>query len=321
MNRPIPWDDIRKPDRDYNVRLVPGGSQVPLYWGRDSDGRCLFIVELEGDNTALFRRSETSVHGIGVDLRLLDATRSQGLVLTLEQQVDRDLFLGLCQTLIASVQQAGGSTEALAVALAHLKRWKAFLAGRKTRMLSPEEIRGLFAELQFLRSLYQKLPQKAAVDAWCGPDGIHQDFIFGDTAVETKAVSGRERSTVRISSEDQLESTCDKLFLTIFRLSEMPESDRALSLNDQVRLIESELTDSEALEEFWVRLGACGYVDMREYDTPKLVVTGQRVFEVRDGFPRLIRSRLPTGIARVGYEIQLETLTPFECTADRIWGG
>jgi len=226
----------------------------------------------------------------------------------------------LCQTLIGSLQQVGGRSEALAVALVHLKRWKAFLAGRKTRILSPEEIRGLFAELQFLKSLYRKLPAKAAVDAWCGPNGSHQDFIFGNTAVETKAISGRERSTVRISSEDQLESTCDNLFLTIFRLSEMPESDRALSLNDAVRLVESELADPAVLEEFWSRLGGYGYADIKEYDAPKFIVAGQRAFVVVDGFPRLIRSGLPAGIVKVGYDIQLEKLEPFERPVEQIWG-
>lgn len=45
-----------------------------------------------------------------------------------------------------------------------------------------------------------------AVEAWLGPEKSHQDFIFGNTAVEIKSLSGTERSTVRISSEDQLKS-------------------------------------------------------------------------------------------------------------------
>lgn len=314
-----PWDNIRKPDADYNVRLVSGGGLVPLYWGRDSDGRCLFIVELEGDNTALFRQSDIAVNGIGIDLRLLDSIHSQVLVLTLEQHVDRDLFFGLCQTLINSLQNAAGRSEALILALAHLRRWKVFLAGRKARILSPAEVRGLFGELQFLRFLYQQLPVMTAIEAWCGPNGGHQDFISGDTAVETKTISGRERNTVRISSEDQLESSCNNLFLTIFRLVESEESSRARSLNDAVRLVESELTDPSVLEEFWNRLGASGYTDIKHYDAPKFIVAGQRLFTVSDSFPRLIRSRLPTGITKVSYDIQLEDIETFECPLEQIW--
>lgn len=319
-SRAVPWDGIRTPETDYNVRVVAGGGPVPLYWGRDSNGRCLFIVELEGDNTDLFRKSDASVRGIGVDLRLFDATQRQGLVLTLEQHADRDLFLGLCQTLIESLQRIDGRAAALTVALTHLKRWRTFLAGRRARILSPEEIRGLFGELMFLRSLYRRLSIKDAINAWGGPMGSHQDFIFSGTAVETKVISGRERNSVRISSEDQLESACEYLFLAIYRLKENPESDRALSLNDAVRLVESDLADPIVLEEFWSRLAASGYTDIKEYESPKFTVTGQRAFKVIEGFPRLTRSGLPTGVVKVGYEIQLEKIERFECPIEQIWG-
>lgn len=322
MSRSLPWADIRSPERDYNVRLIPEHGAVPLYWGKDAAGHCLLIVDLDGDHSDQFRRDHTPVHGIRVDLRTLDATSSQGLVLTLEKHIDQDLFFGLCETLIKSVQQTKDAHTALSVTLAHIKRWKAFLAGRKTRLLSAEEVRGLFGELHFLRELYrQHLPPTAAIQAWCGPERVHQDFIFGNTAVETKALSGRERNSVRISSEDQLESVCDDLFLTIFRLGDLPDSDRALSLNDAVHRIEGELVDAEALEEFSSRLAAYGYVEMREYDQPRFVVTAQNTFRVSSDFPRLTRSSVPDGIARVSYEVELEKIAPFECETAEIWGG
>src|SRR5882757_2561357 len=107
---------------------------------------------------------------------------------------------------------------AMSVSLAHLHRWKAFLSGKRTGILSVEEVRGLFAELQFLRDLYQsRLPHPEAIDAWCGADRVQQDFIFRDNAVEVKSLSGKERSAVRISSEDQLETLSSRLFLEVYR--------------------------------------------------------------------------------------------------------
>ena len=321
MTRPNPWDDITTPDTNYNVRLIGGTKAVPLYWGKNTEGQCLFVVELEGNHTEQYRKNRTDVHGIKVDLRILDVAARQGLVLTLEQHVDKDLFFGLCETLTVNLREVADSAAALSVALTHLKRWKAFLASRKVRVLSPSEIRGLYGELQFLRLLYQEcLPEKAALKAWCGPSGGHQDFMFGNTAVETKVLSGRERSTLRISSEDQLEAVCDDLFLAVFHLSDLPESDRALSLNDVIKLVESELTDQSALENLFARLAAYGYVEMYEYDEPKLVVTGRRVYQVTKDFPRIIRSELSDGLARVSYEIELESIAPFECELERIWG-
>ena len=321
-SKSTPWDDIGIPDSDYNVRLVEESNiAAPLYWGRDIQGHCLFIVELDSDHVEQFQKNRITVHGIRVDLRMLEKPGCQGLVLTLEQHVDKDLFSGLCETLASNLRDVSDSSNALSVALTHLQRWKAFLAGRKARLLSDEGIRGLFGELQFLRMLYQgHLHEKAALEAWCGPHGGHQDFIFGNTAVEVKTLSGRERNTIKISSEDQLETLCDNLFLAIFRLSNQPNSDLALSLNDAVKIVEGELTDSFALEELSSKLSEYGYIAMHEYDEPKLAVTGRWTYHVTDNFPRIIRSGLPAGLTRVGYEIELEAITSFECETTVIWG-
>ena len=322
MSRTVPWDAIANPNADFNVRRVAVTDGVPLYWGKDAAGQCLLIVELEGDHNAEFRRNSTNLHGIGVDLRNGEQAEQQRLVLTLTRHIDRDLFLGLCNTLINSLASVSDSPVALAVALAHLKRWKAFLAGKKARMLSNEEVRGLFAELHVLRILYQRmLSQEAAVDAWCGADDSHQDFIFGNRAIEVKSLSGRERSTVRISSEDQLEGLAEKLFLLTVRLSDMPDAEEARSLNDMVKLIEEDLTVAEALEQFSGKTAGCGYAPLADYDTPRFLVTSAQGFRVTERFPRLIRSQLPQGLARVSYDIRLETISPFICADDEIFGG
>lgn len=314
MSKSGPWDNIPTPTADFNVVRVAGTVGMPIYWGRDVAAQCLFIVELAGDFTAQFRRDKVSLHGIGIDLRNGDTVGQQRLVLTLAHHIDGDLFLGLCETLTGSLKDVSDSATALAVTLTHLKRWKAFLAGRNTRLLSPEEVRGLFGELQVLRMLYQDtLPQAAAVDAWCGPDDSHQDFIFGNRAIEVKSLSGRERNTVRISSEDQLESLADELFLLTQRLTDMPDAERALSLNAIVALIESELTGFEEVEQFTGKLAGMGYVPLAEYDSPRFVTSGLQGYRVTDEFPRLIRSELPQGIVKVSYDIMLEAIAPFSC--------
>ncbi|MCZ8164011.1 MAG: PD-(D/E)XK motif protein [Brevundimonas sp.] len=321
VSRSVPWDGIPTPDADFTVVRVAGTSGVPIYWGRDTAGQCLLIVELDGDLAAQFRRDTVTLHGIGVDLRNSDAEHRQRLVLTLARHVDSDLFLGLCETLVGSLKTVADPATALAVALAHLKRWKAFLAGRNARLLSPEEVRGLFGELHVLHRLYRDtLPQTAAVDAWLGPDDSHQDFIFGDRAIEVKSLSGRERSTVRISSEDQLESTLPELFLLTQRLTDMPDADQAMSLNGIVSLIESELSVAEAIEQFADKLAGMGYAPLAEYDRPRFVVSALQGYRVAEGFPRLIRSDLPQGVTRVAYEIMLEAIAPFVCDDAEMFG-
>ena len=316
-----PWDQMMTPVSDYTVRYVTVPGDVTLCWGKDVHGQCLFIVQLAGDHTEQFRRDRTNVNGIEVDLRQLPESGKQGLILTLEKHVDRDLFQGLCQTLTGNLDEVSDPAAALNIALNHIKRWKVFLAGKRNRILSAAEVRGLFAELSFLHLLKEKrLTDAQAVEAWCGPDRIHQDFIFGDTAVEVKSISDRDRSIVRVSSEDQLETVSEHLFLKVYRLTESSQRIAAQSLNELVSAVGQELSDADAVEGFWSKLAIYGYLEMREYDSPKFCVNDSNTYRVSDGFPRLVRSELPDGVVDVKYNLQLEKIVSFECNQNEIWG-
>jgi hypothetical protein len=317
-----PWGEIAVPSAaDFNVRQVAGNIAVPCFWGRDSGGACLLIVELQGDHTVQYRKSAVTVNGIKVDLRGGDHG-AQRLVLTLEKQVDRDLFEGLCRTLASALEHATDSASSLAVALAHIRRWKTFLSGRGGPRLSPEEVRGLFAELAFLLELIENGASTTyAVEAWLGSERSHQDFIFSNTAVEIKAVSGTERNAVRISSEDQLESMNDNLFLRLYRLSNLPDANTARSLNKIVAAVENALADAEAVVAFHRKLAAQGYAPLPDYDEPSFVVSEVRTYLVGPGFPRLVRSQLPLGVAKVAYDLALEAIAPFQSDGAAVFGG
>ena len=91
-----------------------------------------------------------------------------------------------------------------------------------------------------------------------------------------------------------------------------------MSLNAVVRHIEEELNDAVAVEELQRRLAAYGYIEIREYDNPKFVVAARHAYFVEKDFPRLIRSRMPDGIVRTTYEIELEKISAFTCDLVRL---
>lgn len=310
MNDRSPWSGISTPESDYNVQRVIGATAVPCYWGRDKSGSCLFIIELEGDHTADFLKQALRVNGIDVDLR--NQGGHQRLVLTLDRQADQDLFEGLCRTLARALENASDPASSLAVAMIHLRRWKTFMAGRGQHM-SREQVRGLFAELTFLRELIEHLGASSAVAAWMGPDRSHQDFILGNTAIEIKCLSGAERSSVTISSEDQLESLNDNLFLRIYRLSDLPDASSARSLNALILELQASLDSAEAVEAFDTKLVAQSYAPLPEYDQPVFVVQEIRSYKVEGEFPRLVRSGIPNGISRVKFDIELEQIADYAC--------
>ncbi|MGX9365603.1 PD-(D/E)XK motif protein [Desulfoplanes sp. PS50] len=317
MSKYTPWDDIQTPKSDYNVRHIPNSYPIEAFWGKNSAGKCLFILELDGDHSDYFRANTTSIKGLSIDLRQDREENKQRLVITLEQRVDADLFQSLCSTLVSSLEPVSASAEALVIALTHIKRWKVFFAGQRRNLLTAEEVRGLFAELHFLRLLYQgRFTQDSAMEAWCGPAGSHQDFIYENTAVEIKSLSGHERNSVRISSEDQLETQCDSLFLVTFKL--VSSTSNGQSLNDLIKLIYDELSESSAIETFSLKLIAAGYVELQEYNSPSLQVVEIQPYQLTEEFPRLIRSSLPNGIIRVSYEIKLESITAFKSEIGRV---
>jgi hypothetical protein len=260
------------------------------------------------------------VNGIDIDLRGGDQGQ-QRLVLALERQVDRDLFEGLCRTLASSLEHASDSASSLAVSLTHVRRWKTFLAGR-SQHLSSEEVRGLFAEITFLLELAdRKMSSSAAVGAWLGPERSHQDFIFGNTAVEIKSLSGTERSTVRVSSEDQLESLNDALFLRIYRLSNLTEATGARSLNGIVtaahaRLDEGGCDRGVRPEAGRARLRACSLTTINRTLSSAMCAATASVTDFRVSCGRNCRQGLPA----LSYDIRLETIAPFECDGAAVFG-
>lgn len=315
-----PWDEITIPGADFNVRQVAVKTAVPCFWGRDVNGSCLFIVELHGDHAAQYRKNAVMVNGVDVDLRAGDNGR-QRLIFALEREVDRDLFEGLCRSLAFALMHATDSASSLAVSLLHLRRWKTFLSGR-SQHLSAEDVRGIFAEIVFLMELInRKIPSEVAVGSWLGPERSHQDFIFGNTAVEVKSLSGTERSSIRISSEDQLESLNDLLFLRVYRMSSLADSAVARSLNEIVLEVQLLLDEAEAVEAFDRKLVTRGYAPLPEYDQPRFVVSETLTYCVSEEFPRLVRSKLQTGIANVAYDIRLEAISSYQCDEAVIFGG
>jgi len=321
MNRFSPWEDIKTPSEDLSVRLIRESKHLPLYWGKDSSGHCVFVYEMSEDGAEIFQKNMVSIHGIKIDYRLLSTTGNQGLILVLEKHVDQDLFYSLCETLINKLSEVSDPLVGLSVALSQIKRWKAFLAGKKGRLLSAEEVRGLFSELKFLQQMLDCMENELDVlDSWQGPETSHQDFIFSDAAVEVKSLSGRERNTVKISSEDQLESLSSSLFLKVYRLIDMPESKTSISLNELVKTVEDTLTDAEAIEMFAAKLAKAGYVQMLAYDKPEFIVAEEQTYRIENEFPKIVRSELHVGLTRIGYEIKLESIRGFLCADKDVWG-
>lgn len=316
-----PWAKLSTPKFGYNVLLHPSSDALDFYWAKNSEGQCVFLMELEGDHSNMASSVRMPLRGVEVDLKQIQEHHTQNLTLTLVRHVDRDIFASLCDALADSLTDVESSSVALEVAIRHLRRWKSFLSSGGKRILTPEEVRGLFAELQTLKKLYRtRLSPAAAVESWKGPERLHNDFVFENLALEVKSLAGTDRNSVRISSEDQLDTTQDQLILMIIGLSEGENSNHACSLNELVASISDELAEYGIAEEFGNRLASSGYLPIPEYDQPAFLVTTESGYIVADDFPRLTRATIPDGLFGVRYQIRLEQLDSFSCDLANVWG-
>lgn len=91
-------------------------------------------------------------------------------------------------------------------------------------------------------------------------------------------------------------------------------------MNVVVALISGELTDAEAIEQLMSKLADVGYAPLAEYDSPCFVVRDVQGYRVHGDFPCLIRSELPTGIAKVAYDIRLEAIALHQCDEAIVFG-
>ncbi len=317
-NRKTAWDKIAHDPERMTARRATKPPALPFYWGKDTDDNCLLIAELEGDHREYYFKNVMSFSGVKTKLQQLPKENKQRLVMTLAEHVDRDIFDVLCRNLLKTVEDIQDSRIALSVILKHLKRWKAFMSGNKTKFLSPREVRGLFSELLFLLKLInEQANQRMVIEAWGGPLDAHQDFIFSNTAVEVKSITGKERNAVRISSEDQLQASVDSLFLKVFRLGSVDESSKvAKSLNQLVIEVEKQISDKAVTNLFLERLAATGYVPLDEYSRPHFILLDETTYLIDGEFPKLVKSNVMPGVHKVKYDIDLAIIEKFICGND-----
>lgn len=319
-NNHKPWDKITIPEQDFNVLRYEEESKLPVFWGKDSQRRCLLIIHLAGSHEEQFTKELVYLKGVSIDLRQTSENTFQQLVLTLQSSNNQDIFYLFCQSVISVIKNTSETTIALTLIFNQAKRWKIFLSGKNANILSQEMARGLFAELIFLEKLLERgYNDKYVIQAWTGPDRIQQDFILGDKAVEIKSYSGREKNSIRISSENQLETTLEKLFLIAFRIISQAGSPNSTSLNELVTRIEQKLTSPEITEDYLRLLNSYGYAPLPEYSNYIFMCDEGRYYEVNSDFPRIIRSKLQDGISNVSYNIELESIENYLVDHDKIF--
>ncbi|WP_269939261.1 PD-(D/E)XK motif protein [Arthrobacter sp. HY1533] len=245
------------------------------------------------------------------------------LLLTLKAPKFTDVFVRLCAHIVDRVSGTSSEAQGLATFMASVEEWRTLLKAPPSQRLSLEAARGLFGELLIgFSNLALECTVGDVIDAWHGPFQSDQDFQFpGGPLVEIKTIhSGTRR--IQISSENQLNRLPNqRLFVCVVAADDaVADTPGALTipglLDHADRLLqESGVPQSELAR----RLDAVCFDRYDEaYEDMYFLPTRHQFLEVKGAFPRLEPSKLPNGVSRVSYFLNLADLAPFECSISEL---
>jgi hypothetical protein len=231
-----------------------------------------------------------------------------------------DVFDVVADDVVAHIITLSRSPQAFETFAARIAQWQTFLNAMPPTGLSEHQQRGLLAELQFLRDvLLEPCGPESAVGAWAGPKAMAKDFQFLRVAFEVKATSSKEPIRFRISNEIQLEHTEEmRLFLygCIFERVLSGGESLGAAVTSLRELLRPSMFASLRFNQLLLQTG---YLEVHadRYESP-LKIRSRHFFEVIEGFPRLIGSDLPNGVADLRYSILLSECRRFEVSESQI---
>jgi hypothetical protein len=244
--------------------------------------------------------------------------REQGewsIVLTLQNPQYTDSFIALCLELVRMSAAGDSATSALELFYRALNQWRQLFARRPAKVLSPEEQRGLIAELWFADFLARtSLEVDRAVASWQGPMGAVQDFLLPTgELIEIKA-NHIEARGVTISSIEQLDPRSHSpLYLVVIGLElGAPDDSEGYSIAQLVSgLFDLASNDEDATVGLEDRISRLRILDSYASYDKKYALTTVNTYHVLEGFPRIKRDAAPLGVDQVNYRLLLSAATDF----------
>lgn len=246
--------------------------------------------------------------GVSIDIvKLTDyGTNQNFFALTQLPQSEGYIFEIVAEDLRSAVEKAKSSSEALGIITIVLTKWKSFFLSEKDLILSPERQQGLYGELLFLEELLKE-NNAIAVTQWAGSNDETHDFYLAANAVEVKTTSSQAPYFAHISSEYQLDNKDipGHLFLRFYALRKSQSSGDTLpELVTRIRTTIADMPD--ALHQFREKLLKYGYLDEAAEQYPTgYFVRDEYTFEVKEGFPRVIKTDLKPGVVDILYAVNI----------------
>ncbi len=276
----------------------------------DGQGRRHILIRLDAEDNAI---RDVQSRGLSVDTIELtsdDGSQRYADIVCFDAS-GHEMFDLVATEIVQRLQ----TESVLATDCVHriISKWRRFWNSIHGQFMSRAEAAGLFAELWCLRYwLLPHLQADIAINAWRGPFGARHDFEFACHSIEVKATLNRGSLVHRINGLDQMvpPASGSLYFLSMGLAEEVNGSDSLPGIVDSILQF---LATQDSLQAIVAgRLMQIGYreSDRMEYLKTKYRVTHQSMYEVVEGFPKIVpgdfQNPLPSGVVRIEYDIALD---------------
>lgn len=197
------------------------------------------------------------------------------------------------------------------------KKWNELFKVRTEKsILSEKELLGLLGELKYLETRIIETEKdfevNSILDAWSGPDGRANDFIFPEISYEIKTVEA-QKDFVDISSEYQLSCLNRPVHLIIYKSK---VSENGFSLVDIVasvrQKIDEKLGDSEKFL-YKLNMFSIDFKNTSLYEDYKIKLSEPIFYNTdNESFPKIVAENLESGIFAVKYRLNLNLLSKYK---------
>jgi hypothetical protein len=239
------------------------------------------------------------------------------ICLTLNKQEHGDVFTAICSDLADELKDITTADKRRMAVIDFLDRWTRFFERYTLTGLSAERQRGLFGELWWMRRLIKSgMGNEIAINSWKGYSGGFHDYEIEGMVLEVKTTVSKEPRRVRISSERQLDDRgFISLHLLVLSLIEAQAGGESLpGIIDSIRELLSE--NKASARKFESCLRDAGYLNTHaDIYQSSYAVREEEIFNVKDGFPRLIE--LPAGIGDINYSVVVGACSDFIVNIDK----
>ena len=303
-----------------NIRRADPSHPLDFWHGKDLTGRNLFVL----NNPSVYSGVIPAAPA-GIELQILNTgTKQSQLIITLLDPDGVEIFRVLCMDLLQATRELDNDgKKAVRVIFDRLKRWQEMLAARRLNILTVKQVIGLAGELYFLRDiLLQKIPPRTAIDSWRGPYGDEQDFVLNNVIFEIKTQQATSDKDINISSEHQLDTGSCRIMICRQTIGPSTSID-ARSLNQLVDEIKNFLSghDISLVDLFSLGLFEAGYENRSEYGQSNWAIAERELYDVKNGFPRIVPADLEPGVRTVRYNISVVECKKFLLDIDRTMEG